>query len=396
MRAGPPGLTIGDGARIAAATLYDATDWAALPAFEQRAPAGRNESRVRFYACKCSRWEAERVDRLDNEHDSPSDPDLPWACAGHPTPALPVVVGELTVAGVQDCGRSVGEILGGTCPRALELPHGNGDGPSVWLGWLYVYLRGLPVAEGLSTAIADRIGSADPLDVGRVLSFFSRFPRAAGVERIVARAEAGPHRVAVGHPLPELHEAPTIWDVLTARLAQRIGGDVLDRRVDALVRRVLVAPLAELSHADVGPTSQVEYERQRRARMGWDLESAFGREWIADYAKLKQSERLDVVANSLRESPGAFDDPDLRRFLADHVLEIDAAAPGRWKLVMHRLSDWLHKPEQGHLIVVAGARVLTAGLASPDELRAWIASRRASGWVDEAWVGPLEGMLESS
>lgn len=101
-----------------------------------------------------------------------------------------------------------------------------------------------------------------------------------------------------------------------------------------------------------------------------------------------------MVADELGHVPGAFDDSELRQFMADHILEIDAAAKGRWKLVMDRLSDWLHKPEEGHLIIVAGARVIQAKLASADEFRAWIKARRSYGWVDDAWVLPLETMLE--
>lgn len=394
VRGGPPGLTIKDGASIDAAKLYAAPSWAELPAFEQRAPALKIENRVRFYACMCSRWEATQIDRLANEHDSPNDPDLPWACAGHPPPELPITLGDLALAARADWAAIVRKILEGSCPRALELRHDDGDGPSVWLGWLYVYLRGLSAADDFSSAIADRIGDAAPLVVGRVLFFFARFPGAKGIDRLVARAESDVHRVAIGYPIPEHYKASTLWDVLAARLAQRTKGNELDARVDALVRRVLVLPLASLSHADLGSTSLVESERQLRARMGWDLNSELAKTWLDDYARLKASERIDVVADELGRSPGAFDDSDLRQFMADHILEIDAAAKGRWKLVMDRLSDWLHKPEEGHLIVVAGARVIQAKLGSADEFRAWIKARRSYGWVDNAWVLPLETMLE--
>ena len=394
VRAGAPGLTIKDGTSIDAATLYAAASWANVPAFEQRKPALRNESRARFYACKCSRWEATRVDRIDNEHDSPNDPEIPWSCAGHPLPELPIRLGDLMVGGTIDVAGLVRKVLAGSCPRALELPMRLGDGPGVWLGWLYTYLRGLPLAETFASAIAGKIDDADPAVVGRVLFFFTRFPHAAGIDHLVARAGADVHRVAVGYPIPEHYKVPTVWDVLAARLALRTAGDALDARVEAVVRRALVVPLASLSHADLGSTNLVEQERQLRVKQGWDVNSDFAKQSIDDYAKLKNSERIDVVANELERSPGAFDDPELRVFLADHIFEIDAAAKGRWKLVMERLSDWLNKPEQGHLIVIAGARVIEAKLASADEVRAWIQSRRAYGWVNDAWVLPLEGILE--
>ncbi|MBX3229693.1 MAG: hypothetical protein KIT84_05110 [Labilithrix sp.] len=123
------------------------------------------------------------------------------------------------------------------------------------------------------------------------------------------------------------------------------------------------------------------------------MSSDFAKSWLDDDALARKRERVDVVADELERSPGAFDDPDLRRFIADHIVEIDAAAKGRWRRAMDLLSGWLH-PELGHLIVVAGARVLRAGLASPDELRAWIRARRSHGWVDDSWVVPLEGIIE--
>ena len=36
-----------------------------------------------------------------------------------------------------------------------------------------------------------------------------------------------------------------------------------------------------------------------------------------------------------------------------HILEIDAAAPGRWRQALALLSDWHDKPAQGHLIAVS-------------------------------------------
>lgn len=388
VRGGAPGLTLKENAVVDTALLYAAPSWVDLPFVERRKPALRNETAARLYACKCLRWEATRVDCIENDHDSPNDPELPWRCAGHHPPTLPVTLGDLTITETSECASLVSAILDGWCPRPLEIAHGNGDGPSVWLGWMYAYLKGLPLAEELSSAIADRIDDRDPLVVGRVLFFFARFASASGIERLIARAEADPHQIAVGSPIPEYYEVPTLWDVLLARTEHH------DRRSGGLVRRVLVLPLSTLSHADLGSTSLVECERQLRSRMGWDLQSDFARGWLEDYARLKKSERVDVVANDLGRSSGAFDDPDMRLFIADHIVEIDAAAPGRWRQAMNLLSDWLHKPELGHLIVVAGAHLIEAGHVSADEIRAWIVERRAYGWVDDAWVLPLEAMLD--
>ena len=62
---------------------------------------------------------------------------------------------------------------------------------------------------------------------------------------------------------------------------------------------------------------------------------------------------------------------------------------------MNRLTDWLNKPEQGHLIVVAGARIIQAKIVSTEEFRTWMHERCAAGWRDDSWLLPLEGMLDS-
>lgn len=371
------------------AALHATPDWAQLPELERRGPVLTIDKPVRMYVCTCRRWDAEQTEAIAYDHDLKTAPNVPWECAGHPSPELPLVLGELSLASGVDCAHVVRRILEGVRPRALELPHGAPEGPGLWLCWLYAYLSGLPVADDLSAAIAERVEDRDPHVVGRVLHFFARFPAAKGLERVVAFAEAGPHRVAVGYPIPEFYVAPTLWSVLAARLAEQP-----DARVDALIRRVLLIPLASLSHEDLGPTDLVECERQLRLRHGWDPNGEHLRTHLQDYARLKKSERIDVVASQLEYSHGAFDDVALRRFLADHIVEIDAAAKGRWRLVMHLLTDWRHKPDLAHLIVVAGTRVFRAGLASAAELRAWIQARRAYGWVRDEWVLPLERLLE--
>lgn len=391
VRGGPPGVKLKEDVAVDLPLLHATANWLDLPFVEQRnRPLSSFETESRFYTCRCRGWEATCVDRIDNEHDSPSDPNLPWECAGHPVPELPITLGKLIVGTGTDWPKLVDEVLGGSCPRQLRRKDSACDGPGVWLVWLYVYLEGLPLTAKLSSAIAERVDDPDPHVRGRVLYFFATFPRAQGVERIVARAEADLDRVAVGYPIPEHHDVPTLWDVLLARLEQSTDTRVaLDALVEDLVRRVLIIPLTSLSHENVGPTDLVEIERQRRMKFGFVPN-------MDDYAQLKKRERTDVVVTALERFTTAFDDISMRQFIADHIVEIDAAARGRWRHFMDLLSDWRHKPETGHLIVVAGARVIQAGLASPDEFRAWIQARRRHGWVDDAWVLPLDSLLANN
>lgn len=390
VRGGPPGLGFAPNTQPDLRALHAAPDWSALSFVKE---AYILSGRMRLYACTCRHWAAESVAPLDNDHELESDPDLPWACDGHPAPKLPLKVGDLTIDTGTNAAQLVDKILKGSCPRPLERREALGDEPALWLAWLYVYLRGHSITEKISSAIADRIGDPDPHVVGRVLYFFLKFPRAAGIEKLVARAEADVHRVALGYPIPESLPALTLWGALVATY-ERDQRNALDTRVESLVKRLLVVPLASLPHDDVGPTGTVEFERQRRTKLDWD--DATLKFFLDDFARLRKSERTDVIGKALADSSRVFANSQMRTFVADHIVEIDAAAPGRWRQAMTLLSDRLRKPEEGHLIVVAGARVIQAHLASPDDFRAWIKERRSSGWVNDAWVAPLESMLGKS
>jgi len=392
VRGGPPGLRLEDGATVDLRALHAAPDWSALPFIEE---AYVLFNRMRLYTCTCTYWVAESVAPIDNDHEVESDPDVPWGCAGHPAPELPLSLGDLRIDAGTNWAQLVDKILRGSCPRDLERKEALGAEPALWLAWLYAYLRGLSGADDLSAAIAGRLDDADPQVVGRVLYFFTQFPRAHGSETLIARAEADVHRVALGYPIPESRLPLTLWGgIASAHQGTPGKHDALDTRVDALAQRLLVVPRSALPHDEVGPTGALELERQRKARQGLDADTA--KYLLDDFARRLRSERLDVIGSALADSSKIFRDPEMRRFVADHIVEIDKAAPGRWRQAMTLLSDWHDKPAQGHLLVVAGARVIQAHLATADELRAWIQERRAYGWVHDAWVQPLEAMLASN
>jgi hypothetical protein len=323
------------------------------------------EGSFRNYQCDCSSWEATSQATLENDHDSPSDPNLPWSCAGHEPPNLPLQLGELSVAA--DFPSLVTRILGGACPRPLHPQRADGEGPSLWLGWLYNYLRELPEAALLSQAIGERAADSDPAAKGAALFFFSRFPEARGIEKVVDYAESHFEEMAVGWLIPDSY-VPTLWDVLVARLETH-SDDAVDVRVIALIRKAMVTPIASFPTTDIG-----------------------NQQWVQSFFK---SLRKDIVARALDSNNGTFDTEELRIWLADHIVEIDAAAPGRWKKVMVRLSDWALKPDTGHLIIIAGTRILQSGAASPDALEEWIEWRRLNhGWMEDAWVLPLKETIE--
>ncbi|HUS29118.1 MAG TPA: hypothetical protein VMZ53_11425 [Kofleriaceae bacterium] len=387
VRAGPPKLGFKKDAPHDLRALHAAPDWSVLPFIESRYALSRQ---LRLYACTCTYWEAESVDPIDNDHELASDPNVPWRCAGHPAPDLPLTLNGLRIDAATNWAQLVDKVLKGSCPRELDRMLAIGPEPAIWLSWLYGYLQGLSVADALSAAIADRLQDSDPQVVGRVLFFFTRFPRAVGIVKLVEYAEANPLRVALGYPIPEYRSAPTLWGVLIAHAVTERAE--LAARVDTLIKRLMFIPRASLPHDDLGPAGTVDFERQRSAKLGYDAKTT---DWLLkDFSAARTQERIDVVGNAIAHSPGLFDDEPTRTFLADKIVELDAACPGRWRQVMTLLTDWIGKPAQGHLVVIAGARIIQAGLTTPAEFRAWIESRRAYGWVDDAWVLPLETMLD--
>jgi len=92
----------------------------------------------------------------------------------------------------------------------------------------------------------------------------------------------------------------------------------------------MLTTLSSLSHEDVGPTNRVELERQRRARLGSNVESDRGKRALDHYARMLRTSRIDVVVNKLRDFSRAFGDPQLRLWIAEHIVEINAAGEGRW------------------------------------------------------------------
>ena len=195
--------------------LYATEDWSSLSELEPWADC-------RLYSCKCQYWGATDARSIENDHDSPSEPNVSWVCGGHPLPTLPLTLGELRVDVDTDWDELVDRILGGVCPRRLELAAGECEGPAQWLHWLYPYLEGLPVAEQLSRAVSARVDDEDPRVVGHVLDFFTGWPsRAPGGERVLAVAESAPERVAVGYPILDSPGIPTLWDVVIACLRHR-------------------------------------------------------------------------------------------------------------------------------------------------------------------------------
>lgn len=343
-RAGPPGRGEPSGRTLNPSELFAAESWDDLTEYSED---------VRLYACRCAVWEAGwGAISIDHKREFANDPHMDWACAGHPVPELPVHLGELIVAADTDWAALVDKILLGTCPRPLELVNRT-DGPALWLGWLYVYLSGLPAADALSAALAERLSDPDLLVRGRVLYFFGRFPLAVGLERLVMEADWAPQLLAAACPIPEWHKPLILFDAILARL------EVAPRRTDAVSARAEKV----LRHAMLAPPA---------APGG-----------------------IDIVAKALESFSVELWNEESRLWLADNAAAIDAAGPGRWRGLMDLLADRYRKPALGYLIVIAGMALIQQRGITAADFRAWLEGARTRGvWVDDAWVLPLQALFE--
>ncbi|MBA2321326.1 MAG: hypothetical protein H0V89_09235 [Deltaproteobacteria bacterium] len=341
VRTGAVGLSLKDGERPKDLTaMYATEDWASLPFVTNE------QSGWRLYACKCETWQELDHHLLENDHDSPGDPDLPWRCAGHPVPELPLSLGELTIAADTDWAALVQRILDGACPRRLDRAD---EGPWLWLPWLYAYLKDLPVRAKLSRAIGDRAPDRAEHVVAAVLAFFRRFPVADGIERVVACAEADVAAVFAGHKVPEVDYRPSLWGALISALMMRTDeNDALDVRVIDVVRKAMLRPAGK-------PDAVTEV-------LSWAYADAFR-------------------------------DADLA-WMAENIAALDAAGPGRWTKIMTMLvAASRKKVELEHLIVIGGIALIQSRRVDTSAIRAWMQKR---GHKADAWVVALESALDKN
>ncbi len=340
VRNSPSGFRLADSrGRADAPALYAAEDWSASPLV---VPAAAS---VRLYACRCDYWHERDTSLVVNDHEEPGDPHMNWACGGHPEPALPLTLGELAISTETVWPVVVGRILDGACPRPLERAD---EGPWLWLVWLYVYLRDLPAASGLSREVGRRIGDRDERTVGAVLIFFQRFPTADGIEHLLAHAKADPSSVAVKHSVPEDSYEPSMWDVLIGVLVKRTAENPAHDAVD-VIRKVMLHPIG------------------RRDPLVQTLE----RSWEA------AAFRLDDAA-----------------WFAENIVALDAAGPGRWKPLMNQVVAFARNDDElESMIVIAGVALIESGRIPAPEIREWI---KQHGYDTEAWPLVLQSALDKT
>ncbi len=207
-----PNLSHSRGIKKHLGTLAETEDWSTLPFLEPGYGS-------RLYACSC-RTHVAHTRQLcdDDDFDSMTDVALPWRCAGHPVPALPLELEGLTVDASTDLEALVARVMDGWTPEgATALWRGI---PATWLGRLYTRLSGLPQAEVVARAVAQHLGDAEEEHVGAALFFFRWFPDAPDGESVLDLADAAGASTPFHYPSwsEGAHEIPA--HALAARLVQ--------------------------------------------------------------------------------------------------------------------------------------------------------------------------------
>ena len=339
VRSGEPGLRLADGRTPSdLPAMYETKNWTTLRYIKPDHPGWR------LYACKCTCWEEASEHLVSNDGDSPGDARMSWVCDGHPIPELPTTLGQLVIAEHgTDWDDVVSRILHGTRPRKLDR---RDERPARWLIWLRMYLQGLPITASLSKAVVDRIHDSNMNVLGTVLAYLRWFrDDPGGLEAAVARAESNLEAVLVGYKLPESNYAPRLWDVMLA--AMRRPSDELRARVVDIVRQVMLQP------ASAGDPVQ---------------------ETLANWA----------YADLYRESDF--------QWMAENIVALDAAGPGRWVNVMELLLHaYREGVELGHLVAIGGVALIESRRVPVTEFRSWMARH---GDATDAWTLPLEAALD--
>ena len=354
VRAGVPGAmprySIGEYAlsRPQIEQLFLTEDWLSLPFIEQQAGGFG-----RLYACKCQCSEQFTVDYVSGHGnyapDDDSDPRRPWSCDGHPLPELPITIGELPIGDDCDPTELVARIFAGATLRPLGTKY---EGPALAISWLYAFLLGLPLGERIAIATADLLDADRGKHAHDIATFYTRFPRASGVERILAAIERRFGELAEAKDTPG--DILSLWRVVEARLSEQLPArDATDARAWELFGRALLS--SEVSSA----TDQ-------------KLRAAFGRR------------------------AGVFDEAELRWF-TDQSAAIEKAGHGRWPALLGLLAASAKlDPTQGHFVVIAGLSLQREGRATADQLRTWTRE-----WIEEngrettEWELPLTSGLAS-
>jgi hypothetical protein len=134
------------------AALYATADLSSSPLLHATQPGWR------LYVCKCSRWlETSQHACEEPDRDALTDPDMPWACTGHPTIALPHDIDGVRVASVSELRELAVRGLHGVAPprtRERDKPR------AAWLARLHSRLQPTHAAVLVNAAVGALRGTS--------------------------------------------------------------------------------------------------------------------------------------------------------------------------------------------------------------------------------------------
>ncbi len=169
-------IGVADWSRFRTEEIYILDDWLAHPAM-----GPEKAGWIRFYLCRCSFWPA--ITTLPTDDSEEQGPHLPWQCAGHPKPQLPIELDGIHV----DVDTDFATLARRTLPRYWPAAFGElkVDGYAFWLRRLYHLLPEPSQQQALSKAVADML--TDPLPELRsaALRFFQFGVNIPNAERLV-------------------------------------------------------------------------------------------------------------------------------------------------------------------------------------------------------------------
>lgn len=168
----------------------------------------------RLYICRCSRWLETEEHSLGEPEPDEDDPQVQWACTGHPTLAVPGSIDGAAVASQAELAALATRALHGQFPKGVR----SGDKPdAIWLVRLYSRLAAADGNALVDAAIAG-LEDSDATARGRAVWFFEHVHDEAGLTHVASLLD--------GAQLPASLEA-AVWRAVGPLVAR--GGRAQQR-----------------------------------------------------------------------------------------------------------------------------------------------------------------------
>jgi hypothetical protein len=299
------------------AALYATADLATSPLLHATQPGWR------LYLCKCSRWLETTQHALEEpDRDALTDPDMPWACAGHPTITLPHDIDGVRVATVGELRDLAVRGLHGVAPGKTR----DRDKPrAAWLARLHSRLEPAQAAV-LTNAALGALRGTSPTTRAFALHFL--------------RMVQSPMAEAV------LIETLRTDRALFADVPDEMTPFDLDTTLEDTLWRVLARAIPEAEGARELAREEALAGKGRRAL--FDALAQGDSAWLADNAEAiaRVSHRqIDALLGSFAQAPDGFPVSTLRAKIRSGASKPGpAAAPASSALTFEQALGYRGRP----------------------------------------------------